>query len=60
MSADKIVQSMLNKMSGPMLLKTYAALTHKMHAATSKSEEILLRLQRDKVQEEILRRMGDI
>lgn len=44
------------------LLRTFAALTHRLHAADRKSEQSLraltIRGQRDRVEAEILRRMG--
>jgi mannose/fructose-specific phosphotransferase system component IIA len=59
MSVEEVVQSMLTGMSGPMLLKSYAALTHRMHAARDSFEENELRVQRNTVEDEILRRMKE-
>jgi hypothetical protein len=50
----------LRGMSDEGLLKTFAALTHRIHAATRKKDrlkELDLRVQRDVVEGEILRRM---
>lgn len=60
-SAENNVTHILERTSGQALLKTFAALTHRMHAAQRKpdrAKEFELRLQRDKIEVEILRRMG--
>lgn len=62
-SADE-AELVLRRTSNEALLQTFAALTHRLHAADrSKGSEaaalsLRLRSQRDRVQVEILRRMG--
>lgn len=59
MSED--VTTVLRRTSDEGLLKTFAALTHRLHVADRNPETVLLaldlRAQRDRVQDEILRRM---
>lgn len=55
------VEQALRRTSDEGLLKTFAALTHRLHAADRKTEHaalaLSLRSQRDRVEQEILRRM---
>lgn len=51
------LEPILRSASGKGLLDTFAALTHRMHATETYSEENTYREQRDLVQAEILRRM---
>jgi hypothetical protein len=55
------VAEALRRTSNEGLLKTFAALTHRLHAADRKAEHAALaldiRAQRDRVEQEILRRM---
>lgn len=51
---------LLKQSSSENLLKTFAALTHRMHAARDKKDPFLennLRVSRNLVEDEILRRM---
>lgn len=62
---DPTLVAMLAASDGAALLRTFAALTHRMERARQRdnragdSTEASLRAQRDLVQAEILRRMGE-
>jgi hypothetical protein len=49
---------MLRHASNATLLRTFAALTHRLHVADRKAAGPIIRSQRDRVEEEILRRMS--
>lgn len=64
---DPTVQEVLEATSGEGLLRAYAALTHQIHAAEHPAPRLTiiqsdrladLRVQRDAVEAEVLRRMG--
>lgn len=60
--AERQAQRALEQTSAEALLQTYAALTHRIHAAEAVEGGGLVsevRLQRDMVRAEILRRMGE-
>ena len=51
----------VDEASNETLLKAYASLTHRMHAANRKRDKFLendLRIQRNRLEDEILRRMN--
>ena len=59
--AARQAQTLLEQVTGSDLLTTFAALTHRIHAAERAEAPVStdLRLQRDMVRGEILRRMGE-
>lgn len=53
------MQANVRQAASENLVTALLALTHRMHEAPSKGVELELRWQRDVVEAEILRRMGD-
>lgn len=69
---EPTAEEVLAATSGPALLRTYAALTHRIHEAEARTRSLsdqmagaavgavsTLRQQRDLVEAEVLRRMGE-